>query len=236
MTITAQTATKRVPMDSLRKTALVAGVIYLITFISIPTLTLYGPVPNDPNYIVGPGPDTPVIFSGVLEIIVALACIGTAVVLYPVVKRQNEAVAMGLVGSRVLEAAGILAGVACLLTIVTLREAGAGNGALVTGQALVALYDRIFLLSQSLMPAVNDLLLGYLLYKSRLVPRVLPVLAFIGAPLLLVSDAAVLFGVVERVSALPAIATLPVALFEFSLGVYLIVKGFRPSPITAGMV
>jgi len=86
------------------------------------------------------------------------------------------------------------------------------------------------------MPAVNDLLLGYLLYKSRLVPRVLPALAFIGAPLLLVSDAAVLFGVVERVSALPAIATLPVALFEFSLGVYLTVKGFRPSPITAGMV
>jgi Domain of unknown function (DUF4386) len=85
-------------------------------------------------------------------------------------------------------------------------------------------------------PVVNDLLLGYLLYKSRLVPRVLPVLAFIGAPLLLVADAAVLFGVVERVSALPAIAVLPVALFEFSLGVYLTVKGFRPSPITAGMV
>jgi hypothetical protein len=83
---------------------------------------------------------------------------------------------------------------------------------------------------------VNDLLLGYLLYKSRLVPRVLPWLAFIGAALLLVSDAAVLFGVVERVSVLPAIAVLPVALFEFSLGVYLTVKGFKPSPITADMV
>jgi hypothetical protein len=153
-----------------------------------------------------------------------------------VLKRQNEGVALGLVGSRVLEAAGILAGVACLLTIVSLREAGVGNGALVTGQTLAILYDRINLLSQSLMPAVNDLLLGYLLYKSRLVPRVLPVLAFIGAPLLLVSDAAVLFGVVERVSALPAIAVLLVALFEFSLGVYLTVKGFRPSPITADMV
>ena len=222
-------------MDPLRKTALVAGLLYLLTFVSIPTLALYGSV-HDPNYIIGPGSNSPVLVGGVLEVIVALAGIGTAVVLYPVVKRQNEAVALGLVGSRVLEAAGILAGVACLLTIVTLREAGAGNGALVTGQALVALYDRIFLLSQSLMPAVNDLLLGYLLYKSRLVPRVLPVLAFIGAPLLLVSDAAVLFGVVERVSALPAIATLPVALFEFSLGVYLTVKGFRPSPITAGMV
>ena len=209
--------------------------LYLLTFVSIPTLGLYGSV-HDPNYIIGPGSNSPVLVGGVLEVIVALAGIGTAVVLYPVVKRQNEAVALGLVGSRVLEAAGILAGVACLLTIVSLREAGAGNGALVTGQALVALYDRINLLSQSLMPIVNDLLLGYLLYKSRLVPRVLPVLAFIGAPLLLVADAAVLFGVVERVSTLPAIAVLPVALFEFSLGVYLTVKGFRPSPITADMV
>jgi len=235
MTTDQSTATRPLPTTSLRKTALIAGLLYLLTFVSIPTLALYGSV-HDPNYIIGPGSNSPVLVGGVLEVIVALAGIGTAVVLYPVVKRQNEAVALGLVGSRVLEAAGILAGVACLLTIVSLREAGAGNGALVTGQALVALYDRINLLSQSLMPAVNDLLLGYLLYKSRLVPRVLPVLAFIGAPLLLVSDAAVLFGVVERVSALPAIATLPVALFEFSLGVYLILKGFRPSPITAGMV
>jgi hypothetical protein len=235
MTTDQSTATSPLPTTSLRKTALIAGLLYLLTFISIPTLALYGSV-HDPNYIIGPGSNSPVLVGGVLEVIVALAGIGTAVVLYPVLKRQNEPAALGLVGSRVLEAAGILAGVACFLTIVTLREAGAGNGALVTGQALVALYDRINLLSQSLMPVVNDLLLGYLLYKSRLVPRVLPVLAFIGAPLLLVADAAVLFGVVERVSALPAIAVLPVALFEFSLGVYLTVKGFRPSPITAGMV
>jgi hypothetical protein len=235
MTTDQSTATRPLPTTSLRKTALIAGLLYLLTFVSIPTLALYGSV-HDPNYIIGPGSNSPVLVGGVLEVIVALAGIGTAVVLYPVVKRQNEAVALGLVGSRVLEAAGILAGVACLLTIVSLREAGVGPDALVTGQTLAILYDRINLLSQSLMPAVNDLLLGYLLYKSRLVPRVLPVLAFIGAPLLLVSDAAVLFGVVERVSALPAIAVLPVALFEFSLGVYLTVKGFRPSPITAGMV
>ena len=151
---------------------------------------------HDPNYILGPGPDTAVLVGGVLEVIVALAGIGTAVVLYPVLKRQNEGAALGLVGSRVLEAAGILAGVACLLTIVSLRQTGAGTGALATGQTLAILYDRIFLLSQSLMPAVNDLLLGFLLYQSRLVPRVLPLLAFIGAPLLLASDLAVLFGLV----------------------------------------
>jgi hypothetical protein len=222
-------------MTPLRKTALVAGLLYLLTFVSIPTLALYGSV-HDPNFIVGPGPDTPVLLGGILEVIVALAGIGTAVVLFPVLKRQNEAAALGLVGSRVLEAAGILAGVACLLTIVSLRQTGAGAGALATGQTLAILYDRIFLLSQSLMPIVNDLLLGFLLYRSRLVPRVLPLLAFIGAPLLLASDLAVLFGLVDRVSAVPAIAALPVALFEFSLGVYLTVKGFKPSPITADMV
>ena len=236
MTITAPTATKRVPMDSLRKSALVAGVIYLITFISIPTLALYGPVRNDPNYIVGPGPDTPVIFGGVLEIIVALACIGTAVVLYPVVKRQNEAVAMGFIGARVLEAAAIFAGVVSVLSVVTLRQAGAGPDALVTGQALIALHNWTTLLGQGFLPAVNALLLGSLLYRSRLVPRIIPLVGLIGAPLLVASAAATLFGLKDQVSALSAIAALPIALWEFSLGVYLVVKGFKPSPITGGMV
>ena len=229
------TATERAPMNSLRKTALVAGVFYLLTFVSIPTLTLYGPV-HDPNYIVGPGSNTAVLVGGVLEVIVALAGIGTAVVLYPVVKRQNEAVALGFVSTRVLEAATIFVGVASLLAVVTLRQTGAGLDALVTGQALVALYDRMFLLGQSFIPALNALLLGSLLYRSRLVPRVLPVVGFVGAALLLASDVAVLFGLWDRVSALSAIAALPIALWEFSLGVYLVVKGFKPSPITAGMV
>src|SRR5919109_11010 len=220
-------------MSPLRKTALVAGVLYLLTFVSIPTLFLYVPV-HDPKYILGPGPDTGVLVGGVLEVIVALAGIGTAVALYPVLKRQNEGVALGFVGSRVLEAAGILASVACLLSIVSLRQAGAGTGAWAPGQTLAILYDRIFLLSQSLMPAVNDLLLGSLLYQSRLVPRVLPLLALLGAPLLVASDIAVLFSLWGRTSTPAALAALPVALFELSLGVYLVVKGFKPSPILSG--
>src|ERR671939_1828657 len=219
-------------MSPLRKTALVAGILYLLTFVSIPSpFFLYDQVRNNPEYLLGPGPDTAVFFGGILEIIVALAGIGTAVALYPVLKRQNEGVALGLVGSRVLEGAGILAGVACLLSIVSLRQAGAGAGALVTAQTLAILYDRIFLLSQSLMPAVNDLLLGYLLYQSRLVPRVLPLLAFIGAALLVASDTAKLFDLLGPTAPLAALAALPVAIFEFSLGVYLVVKGFRPAPI-----
>jgi Domain of unknown function (DUF4386) len=104
------TATTWALIDSLRKTALVAGVIYLITFVSIPTLSLYGPVRNDPNYVLGPGPDDPILIGAILEVIVALACVGTAVVLYSVVKRQHEGIAMGFVGSRVLEAATIFVG------------------------------------------------------------------------------------------------------------------------------
>ena len=161
----------------------------------------------------------------------ALAGIGTAVALYPVLKRQNEAAALGLVGSRVLEAAGILAGVASLLAIVSLRQAGAGTDAVATGQTLALLYRRIFLLSQSLMPIVCDLLLGVLLYRSRLVPRVLPLIGLIGVPLLLIGDLGTLFNLWGPTSSVTALLALPVAVFEFSLGVYLIVKGFQPSPI-----
>ncbi len=217
-------------MSPLRKTALVAGVLYLLTFVSIPTLALYGPV-KGANYILGPGPDTAVIVGGILEIIVGLAGIGTAVALFPVLKRQNEGVALGFVGSRVLEAATIFAGVVFLLSVVSLRQAGAGAAGLVTAQALVVMYNRTFLVGQSLMPIVNDLLLGFLLYQSRLVPRVLPLLAFIGAALLVASDIGVLFNLWGQTSAVTALAALPVALFEFALGVYLIVKGFKPSPI-----
>jgi len=227
-------ATKRVPMDSLRKTALVAGVLYLLTFVSIPTLGLYGPV-RGANYILGAGPDTGALVGALLEIIVALAGIGTAVALYPVLKRQNEGVAMGFIGSRTIEGATTFAGVGCLLTVVSLRQAGAGADALATSHALVSMYDRMFLIGQSFMPVVDDLLLGFLLYQSRLVPRVLPLIGIVGAALLVASDIAVLFGLIGQRAAPAALAALPVALFEFSLGVYLVVKGFKPSPITAGM-
>ena len=215
-------------MNSTRRTALVAGVFYLLTFVSIPTLALYGSI-HDPNYILGPGPDTAVIIGGILEIIVALAGIGTAVALYPVLKKQNEGVALGLVGSRVLEAGTIFAGVAFLLSVVTLRQAGVGADALVTGHALVALYDRIFLVGQSFMPAVNDLLLGFLLYQSRLVPRVLSLIGLVGAVLLVAGDVAVLFGLIGQHDPSTALAAIPVALIEFSLGVWLIAKGFNTS-------
>ena len=225
---------ERAPMGSLRKTAFWAGVLYLITFVSIPTLILYGPV-KEAGYIAGAGPDTGALVGGVLELIVGLAGIGTAVVLYKVLKRQNQAGALGFVGSRVLEGALLFAGVASILTVVALRQAGVGADGLVVGQALVGLYDKTFLVSGSLIPAVNALLLGTLLYKSGLVPRVLPVLGLVGAPLLLVGTMGTMFGAWEAASSPTLLLALPIATWEFSLGVYLVVKGFKPSPITAGM-
>src|SRR5216684_2568746 len=217
-------------MSPHRKTSLAAGVLYLLTFVSIPTLAMYGPV-KGANYVLGAGPDTGAIFGGILEMIVALAGIGTAVALFQVVKRQNEGVALGFVASRTLEAAGTFASVACLLTVVTLRQEGAGADALVTSHALVAMYDRLFLVTQSFIPAVNALLLGSLLYQSRLVPRVLPLLGFVGAALLVAAEVAVLFGLVGQHAAPAALAGIPIAIWEFSLGVWLVVKGFKPSPI-----
>ena len=171
---------KGIPMSSTRKTALVAGVFYLITFISIPTLALYGPIKNHRDWILGSGSHTAVLVGGFLEVIVALAGIGTAVTLYPVVKRQNEGVALGFVAARVLEAAMIFTGVLSLLSLVTLRHdlggaAGANAATLVTtGASHVAVYNWTFLLGQTLMPCINALLLGTLMYRSRLVPRIIP--------------------------------------------------------------
>ena len=123
-------------MNLRRRSALTAGALYLLTFVSIPTVSLYSSV-RDPKYVLGPGPDNGVFAGGIMELIVALACIGTAVALYPVVKRQNEGVALGFVATRTLEAGTIFVGVACLLSVVSLRQAGAGEGALVTAQAQI---------------------------------------------------------------------------------------------------
>jgi hypothetical protein len=233
-------AATRVPMDPMRRRSLAAGILYLITFVSIPSLALYKPVKDHVgDFVLGAGSDNGVMWAALSEVVVGLAGIGTAIVLFPVLKRQSETPALGFVAARIVEATLIFAGVISLLSLVTLRNnvvgtAGADPASLVTiGQAHLATYNWTFLLSQSLMPVFCDLFLGYLLYRSGLVPRIFPLIAFVGAPLLLASDVAVFFGAYANVSAFALLAAVPVATFEFSLGVYLIVKGFKPSPITA---
>jgi hypothetical protein len=235
----ATAARKRVPVGSMRKTALMGGAFYLITFASsIPAVFLLSPVLNDPNYIVSSGADTQVTWGAFLDLVNALAAIGTAVALFPVVKRQSEALALGFVTTRIFEAAVIVIGVVSLLTIVTLRQSGAtgaeAHSLVVAGQSLVAVRDWTFLLGPNVMAGLNALLLGTLMYKSGLVPRVIPALGLFGAPLLLAVTIATIFGLTEHGSAWWVVAA-PIFVWELSLGIYLVVKGFKPCPITAEM-
>ena len=222
-------------MSSHRKIALVTGVFFIITIIPAPiaAFILYAPVLNDPNYIVGAGADTSVSLGAFLEVLIAIAIIGTAVTLFPIVKRQNEGFALGYVAARVFESTVIVVGIISLLSVVTLRQeaaAGADAGSLVAvGESLVAVHDWTFLIGPGLVPGVNGILLGYLMYASRLVSRPLALLGLVGGPLLFASGIAVLLGVIEAGSVWQGISTIPVAAFETVLGIWLIVKGFNPS-------
>ena len=239
MTDTASAPSKRAPMDSIRKTALVAGILYLITFASsIAAVFLLGPVLSDPNYIIGAGADTQVLLGALLDVVNALACIGTAVVLFSVVKRQHEGFALGFFSTRMFEAAVIVVGVLSIATVVTLRQPdAAGSEAaslVVAGQSLIAVRDWTFQLGPNLMAAMNAILLGTLMYRSRLVPRAIPALGLIGGPLLIISTIGIWFGANDQVSAWHGISVAPIFLWELSLGLWMTFKGFnRSAPILA---
>lgn len=214
-----------------RGNSLAAGVLYLLTFVSIPTLFLYNRVKADPNFVAGTAPNTGIILGGILEVIVALACIGTAVALYPVVKRHNEGLALAFVAMRILEAAAIFAGVVALMSIVSLQQAGVGNDGLITGQALLAQHTWTTLLGQGTIPAINALLLGPLMYRSGLLPRILPVFGFIGAPLLIIGVIGVLLGLWGPASPIAGIAALCLIVWEFGMGIYLLTRGFKAGAV-----
>jgi Domain of unknown function (DUF4386) len=235
------TTARRAPVDWTRNNARVAGILYLVTFAaSIPAAFYFlGPVLDDPNYIVGAGPDTRVVIGCLLDVVNALAAIGTAVAVYPVVRRQNESMALGFVTSRMFEAAVILIGVVSLLAVVTLRQNAAGATAtdqatlVTTGQALVAIRDYTFQFGPNISAAMNAMLFGTLLYRSRLVPRVIPVMGLLAAPPLLAASVATILGLTEQGSVWFAPGGVLIFVWELSVGIYMTVKGFKPSPITA---
>jgi Domain of unknown function (DUF4386) len=230
-------------MDSLRKTALVTGVLFIVTFItSIPALALYGPVLNDAGYVLGNGADTRIFVGAFLEILLAISGIGTAVAIFPVVRRQNEGVALGYVAARTVESTIIAVGIISLLAVVTLRRDFAGAGGTdtaalaIAGKALVAIHKWTFLLGPGYCAGIeNGLMLGYLMYRSGLVPRPVAVLGLVGGSLAFVSATATLFGLFPQVSTASFFLVFPEALFEALLGIWLTVKGFRPSPVTAAL-
>ena len=235
-----------IQVGTTRKIALVTGILMIITFItSIPAqLLLYHPLLTDPaKYILGSGSDPAVSLGALLEVMLAVAGVGSAVVLYPVVKRQNGIVALAYVTSRVLESAAIMVGIFSILSVVTLRQdfagvAGTDTASLViAGKSLVAIHDWTFLLGPTLLAGLgNGVLLGYLMYTSGLVPRRMSLLGLIGGPLVIAATVCVLFGVFKAGSAWQAIATGPEFFWELSFGIYCTVKGFKPSPITSDRI
>jgi hypothetical protein len=227
-------------MDPLRKVALAGGLLYLVTFAaSIPQLALFADLVADPaGFIRAPGSNIAVQWGSWLEVITAASCVGTAVALYPVTRRVSRTAAIGFVASRVVEAAMILVGVLCVLAVVSLRgdlaaAVGAQADALgVVGQALIEVRQWSFLVGPGLIAGVNGLFLAYVMYRARLVPRIIPIVGLVGAPLILLSATVTMFGGWGQVSLAGSLCAAPIALWEFSLGVWLTVKGFRPTTLT----
>jgi Domain of unknown function (DUF4386) len=218
-----------------QKRARAFGVLYLITFVtSIPALALYQPVLDDPvGYIAGAGDDKQILFGALLELLLIIANIGTAVVIVPIMRRLNEELAIGYVTARLIECTFILVGILSVLGIITLRNQVAGASEGTVAYTLAAIKDWTFLLGPGWVVGWgNGLILGYLMYRSGLVPRRAAWLGLIGGPLIIASGTAVLFTgnhPSSTLRSLQAITTAPEFLWELFLGLYCTFKGFRPS-------
>lgn len=229
-------------MNLSRRTAVLTGVFFLLTEIgAIVGGLLYTPLLNGADYIVSLGDDNSVFLGASFEVILAISAVGTAVTLYPVLKRQNEALALAYVSARVLEAAVIVVGIISLLSVVTLRQDVAGSAdadtAMLTtvGSALLAIHEWTFFFGPGIALGIGSLLLASLMYTTRLVPRAIAVLGLVAGSLICASSGAVLFGLYEQLSTIGLVVALPVFAWEVSLAVWLIAKGFRPVPAVTGM-
>ncbi len=219
---------------STRTLARIAGVLFILTFITaIAARLLFDPVRDDADYILGAGADTRVFWGAAMELALIITNIGTAVVLFPILRRQNEVLALGYFAARLVECTLIAVGLLSLLAVVTLRQDAAGadpDSLALAGQSLVAVYDWTFLLGPGFVAGIgNGLILGYLMYTSGLVPRRMAMLGLVGGPLLAVSGLAIMFGAFEAGSAAQGIMSLPEIAWEASLGLYLTFVGFKAS-------
>ena len=223
--------------DPTRRTALVAGILYLITFASsIPAVFLLGPALTNPDYITGAGPDGLVRFGALLDLVNCFTAVGTAVALYSVVKRHHEGLALGFVTTRLMEAAILIVATLAILSVVTLREtgaAGADAATLVTvGQSLVAVRDWSFVIGTG-VPALNALILATLMYQSRLVPRAIPALGLIGVVTFGSWVIGYILGVTEGGTPWHSVGVAPIFFWELALGLWMTFRGFRASAVAA---
>jgi hypothetical protein len=220
-------------MTSFRKAALVGGILYLVTFIgSIPAAILVGPAINDPTYVTSAGSDQQVTLGLVLELVNVFGLIGCGIAFFAVVRRVHEGLAIGYVATRLFEGAVITVGVLSLLAVVTLRQQGAADGNAETlvpvASALVAVRDWAMTIGPN-MAAFNALMLGTALYRARLVPRKIPALGLIGAPILITYTIGTVLGLTGPGSIFQVVAVMPFFIWELVLGLWLTFKGFNES-------
>jgi len=208
------------------------GVLFIITFItSISALLLFQPVLDDPvGYIAGDGNDNQIYLGAFLELLLVISNVGTAVALYPIARRQNEALAIGYVAARIIECVFIAIGIIFVLGVVSMRHDLPGGDDV--AWTLAELKDLTFLFGPNLIvPFGNGLILGYLMYRSGLVPRRMAWFGMIGGPLLLFANFGVLFDWWEGTDPIVVLAV-PEIIWEAFLGIYCAVWGFRrDSPI-----
>ncbi len=226
--------------NNARHVAFWGGIAYLATFVfSMPAVVLLSPATDHADFVLGGGGnDNQVLLGGIFELVTALACVATALVLYPVTRRISKTAALGFVSSRIVEAGMILVGVVSILSVVTLRQDIGGSheappGLMAVAHALVDVRDWTFLLGPGVMPSFNALFLATVLYRAGLVPKILPLLGLIGAPLLIAKSMIVAFGGMDDMSVAALPLALPIAAWELGLGLWLTFKGFRHSPALA---
>ena len=215
------------------------GALFLVTYATSipPVLSFYLPALSDPVFVLGGGFDQGISWGALLELLLIIANIGTALTLYPVLRRRFEVLSLGFVAARVTESVFIAVGIIALLALNTLRlQAGDADQAalLVAGQSLVAVHDWTFRLGPGVVVGVgNGLILGWMMWRTRLVPRAMSVLGLIGGPALLIAGTAMVFGAIEIGSTAQMVATIPEFFWELSFGLWLLVKGFSPAALAA---
>ena len=211
------------------------GVLYLLTFItSIPALALYEPTLRHPvAFVAGSGNVNKIYLGALLELLLILANIGTAVVIVPIMRRRFEELAIGYVTARIVESTFILVGILAMLAIATLQQETAGAAEATVAYTLAAIKDWTFILGPGWMVGWgNGLILAYMMYRTQLVPRPWPWLGLVGGTLIIISGTAAMFGGGHPSGTFQGIATIPEFIWELFLGIYCTIWGFkRDAPI-----
>jgi len=223
-----------------RRIATFTGWLWVITFITsiLARFVFYAPVRDHGDYVTGAGSDakTLIAIGALLELLLIIANVGTAVVPFSIHKRVNETGAVAFVTARLVECTFIAIGIVCMLAISTLRQDAPSGTTPALGQGIRAVYEWSFRLGPGFIVGVgNGLILGWLMYTSGLVPRRLAMFGLIGGPLVIIAGTLVIFDVIKAGGPVQGLMTIPEAFWELSLGIYLIVKGYRTSsPALAG--